>query len=161
MLIDMLYYNKKSLYQLQKETNIPYATLHDLYSLKTNPDKINVKTLKKFADAFNLSLDAMYDKLLKCDIKLYSKKYDVSGCLTLNNKKEMIISFSYNSDFYNIEYTYPSYQFLQQIFSSDFSFNMHLDACILAMNMKIKSIEEREKLNTIKEACHFYGNRNL
>ena len=156
MLINVMFDNNVSLYQLQKKTNIAYTTLHDLYSMKTTPDKINVKTLKHLADIFNITLDDMYNKLQTYSTDLHSPKYNIVGKLVMNHNNQMLISFVYENVPYCIEYDYPSYQYLQQIFSSQFSLDMHLDACSLAITVKINEIIEQEAFDKLKKECGFY-----
>ncbi len=64
MLIDILEMKNISLYQLSKETSIPYTTLSNLKLNKVKTENITCEVLEKLAKYFNVSMDVMYKQLL-------------------------------------------------------------------------------------------------
>lgn len=50
-----------SVYQVSKQSGIPYSTVLDIFSGKTKLEKCSVGTLHAIADFFNMSMDDIYE----------------------------------------------------------------------------------------------------
>ena len=63
------YLEKKgvSLYQMSKETGIPYKTLDDLKNCKTKIENSKVDTLYKISQYFEVSMEEIYTNLRRFD----------------------------------------------------------------------------------------------
>ncbi len=70
MIKDILVEKGMSIYELSKQSGIPYSTLNDLVNGKKNIENCSVKLLKTLADLFGMSLDCFYNE---CHV------YTVSG----------------------------------------------------------------------------------
>lgn len=56
-----------SLYQMSKETGIPYKTLNDLKNCKTRIENCKSETLYKISQYFEVSMDELYKNLKRID----------------------------------------------------------------------------------------------
>lgn len=161
MLIDMMYDKNISLYQLQKQTNIAYTTLHDLYSLKTHPDKISVQTLSQISKVFDLSMDNTYKRLKEYTTNIYSEKYKTIGSCTLTCDKEIITKFSFRDKQYVLNDIYKTHKYLKQVFASSNDLFSYKDAWMLQINAALKNILDKEHLNILKKEYDFYGTKSI
>lgn len=72
MYLDILIAQRKwTKYQLSKQSQIPYATLNDLFSEKTSLLKCNSETLYKLSKTFGISME---DLLMQTPIKVQNMK---------------------------------------------------------------------------------------
>lgn len=62
MIKDVLVEKGMSIYELSKQSGIPYSTLNDLVNGKKNIENCSVKLLKTLADLFGMSLDCFYNE---------------------------------------------------------------------------------------------------
>ena len=65
MLKDLISEKGESVYKIAKGSGIPYTTLNELVLEKKSPETCNVRTLARLAAYWNMSLDCLYDGLLK------------------------------------------------------------------------------------------------
>lgn len=65
--------NKITRYRLSQESGVPYTTITDIYSGRTQLEKCSAETVYKLAKALNTSMDALIKPRLEqtCDFELY------------------------------------------------------------------------------------------
>ncbi len=79
-----------TLYQLEKLSHLPHATLSDLYNEKTSAEKCSSSFLHHLAKYLDMSMDELYEKLTYKDLSCFDfdKQFDLfksSLCQELKN----------------------------------------------------------------------------
>lgn len=79
MLRAILQQKNMTLYQLEKSSHLPHATLSDLYNEKTNAEKCSSSFLHSLAQYLNMSMDELYEKLTYKDLSCFDfdKQFDL------------------------------------------------------------------------------------
>lgn len=83
---DLILYNKISLYKLSEISHVPYTTLADIRSGKSNIQNCSVKVVKSISDALGLTINELLD---------YAEPFEIFRCNTLhllksNDEKEFL-----------------------------------------------------------------------
>ena len=71
MLKDVLLMRNLSVYQVSKESNIPYSTLNDIFNDKTSLKKCSFETVCKLAKALKMSLNEIEKAIYKSEQSQY------------------------------------------------------------------------------------------
>lgn len=90
MLRAILQQKNMTLYQLEKSSHLPHATLSDLFNEKTNAEKCSSNFLHSLAKFLDMSMDELYEKLTYQDLTCFDfdKQFDLfksSICQELKN----------------------------------------------------------------------------
>lgn len=73
VLTDLLEQNNMSKYRLSRNSNVPYTTLNDICSGKTNLAKCSAETVYRLAKTLNVSMESLLKDYLesRCSFELY------------------------------------------------------------------------------------------
>lgn len=74
-----------TVYQLAKESRIPYSTLNDLVNCKLPVENLRCGQLRLLADALGLDMDSLYNMCTHCP-RVVSGRYGVSADITVKHK---------------------------------------------------------------------------
>ena len=89
MLRVILNNQNKSLYQLEKSSNVSHATLNDIYNEKSNIDNCSILVMSKIAHSLDMNIEELYAKLAYKDLSLftYNEEFDLFKSNTLQQLK--------------------------------------------------------------------------
>lgn len=85
MLKSFLQERNITVYQLAKESRIPYSTLNDLVNCKLPVENLRCGQLRLLADALGLEMDSLYGMCAYCP-RVVSSRYGVFADITVKHK---------------------------------------------------------------------------
>lgn len=95
MLKELLNQKGITIYQLSKQTEIPYSTLNDIINSKVPIENCRAGILHKLSSILNISMDELYN-IVSCTLSVYNEKYNIHGTITVKSKK-YFLDFTYQN----------------------------------------------------------------
>ena len=101
MLKKMLQQKGISIYQLAKQSDLPYSTLNDIVNHKIAIENCKAQILYKLSKALDLSMEHLYD-LCSGNMTIFVEPYNIQGFITVKNKLYSL-EFEYKGQFVHMD----------------------------------------------------------